>query len=143
MFGMRFALVSLCLTFMLVPSTLISQAESTIEVARMVLCEGVENREPMNASTDFSPDVSQVYCFTEIKNAPGPTTITHRWFHGEDLMAEVPLMVHGERYRTWSSKQIVPQATGEWRVVVVDESGSSLGEITFRVSAMEETTPVE
>jgi len=140
---LRFPLVSLCLIILLSPTALISQAESTLEVARMVLCEGVVDREPSNASEDFSPDINRVYCFTEIRNADGPTTVTHRWYHGENLMAEVPLSVQGERYRTWSSKQIVPQATGEWRVEVVDESGTSLQEIAFRVSSVEEEAPSE
>ncbi len=143
MTAIRFAFMSLCLIYILVPSSLMSQAEPTLSVARLVVCEGIENREPTFSSMEFSPNVNQIYCFTEVLNAGDPTTITHRWYHGENMLAEVPLNVQGVRYRTWSSKQILPQATGEWRVEVVDEAGSSLGEVSFRVSEVEETTPVE
>jgi hypothetical protein len=143
MTAIRLAFISLCLMYFLVPSSLISQAEPTLSVARLVVCEGIENREPTFSSMEFSPNVNQIYCFTEVLNAGDPTTITHRWYHGENLLAEVPLNVQGVRYRTWSTKQIVPQATGEWRVEVVDEAGSSLGEVSFRVSEVVETTPAE
>ncbi len=112
-----------------------------MEVARMILCEGIEEREPANASEDFSLDINQVYCFTEVINAGDPKTVTHLWYFEDKLMAEIPLDVSGNRYRTWSSKKITPNASGEWRVETVDMAGEKLGEIAFRVSAVEEALP--
>jgi hypothetical protein len=127
----------LALVVALIPAGLRAESERGIEVARMVLCGGIEGREPYNPSEDFTPDVNRVYCFTEIRNAGSPRTITHRWYFEGRLMAEVPLDVEGERFRTWSSKQVTPGTAGEWRVEVVDEAGEPLGDITFRVTALE------
>lgn len=127
----------LSLIVTMLPGTLRAESEGAIEVARMVLCSGIQDREPYNPSEDFTPDVNRVYCFTEIFHADAPRTITHRWYYGDQLMAEVPLEVAGERYRTWSSKQVVPSAAGEWHVEVVDDAGEALGDITFRVSPVE------
>jgi hypothetical protein len=135
--GIFFPLILVGFILLSLSPTLTAQTESSLKVTRMVLCDGVENREPTNASVDFTPDVNRVYCYTEIKDAGDPCTISHRWYYGEQLMAEIPLNVQGARYRTWSSKQIVPKATGEWKVEVVDDSGTQLGEIAFRVSAVE------
>jgi hypothetical protein len=120
------------------PGFLRGQTEDALEIARMILCSGIEEREPMNPSDVFSLDIDQVYCFTEVRNAGSPKTITHRWYYGDQLMAEIPLDVQGHRYRTWSSKKILASATGEWRVEVVDEAGQVLGDIVFRISPLEE-----
>lgn len=130
-------LTCLSLLVVLLPGTLRAEAEGSMEVSRMVLCGGIQDREPYSPSEDFTPDVNRVYCFTEILHADAPRTITHRWYYGDQLMAEVPLVVNGERFRTWSSKQVVPSAAGQWRVEVVDEAGETLGDITFRVSPVE------
>ncbi len=139
--------ISLSMIIMLsmvsLPSPSPAQDDGKMEVARMVLCEGIEAREPSNASDDFSPDINQVYCFTEVVNAGEPTTITHMWYFGDKLMAEIPLDVMGNRFRTWSSKRITPHASGTWRVEAVDEAGEKLGEIAFKVSPIEETSPEE
>jgi hypothetical protein len=121
----------------LLPASSSGQTETKMEIARILLCEGIENREPVNESVDFSPDVSTIFCFTEIQNIGNPTTITHRWYHGDKLMANVPLIVEGDRFRTWSSKSIAPQTVGEWKVEIANEAEEILGEITFRVSAVE------
>jgi len=131
-----FSLIVMCILALL-PASSIGQAESKMGIARIVLCEGIEDREPVNESVDFPLDAGTIFCFTEIQDIGSPKTIMHRWYQGDKLMANVSLTVEGNRFRTWSSKKIAPQAVGEWRVEVANEAEEILGEITFRVSAVE------
>ena len=121
------------------PLEFFAQSESVQVIARMLICGGIESHEPVNASENFPADIGTVYCFTEIRDAGDPTTITHRWYHGDSLVAEVSLNVQGDRFRTWSSKQIASQAAGEWKIEVVDASGTTLKETAFRVGSPEGT----
>jgi hypothetical protein len=134
----RFSILLVFTLGLLIPLSLSGQDATTIEVSRMILCSGIENKEPSSDTENFDTDVGKIYCFTEIMNAVSPTTVTHRWFKDGKLMADVPLRVHGDRYRTWSSKQIITNAPGEWMVEVVDEAGNKLSEKVFRISALDD-----
>ena len=48
-------------------------------------------------------------------------------------MARVSLPVRSAKWRTYSSKKIVPEWTGEWEVQVVDSAGIELAKAKFRV----------
>jgi len=104
-------------------------------VSRAVLTTGIAQREPVDVlkdnlkRTQFS---EKLYFFTEIKNLQG-TTIHHLWFHQDQLMAEIPLTVGAVRYRTYSSKNIMPSQTGQWRVEVVTQQGQLLAQKSFRI----------
>ena len=54
-------------------------------------------------------------------------TVTHRWMLDDENKAEVPFAVGGPRWRVYSSKNLVPEWTGDWRVEIVDEEGNELG----------------
>ncbi|RJE77403.1 hypothetical protein BGP78_08640 [Pseudoalteromonas sp. MSK9-3] len=104
-------------------------------VSRAVLTTGIEQREPVDVlkdnlkRTQFS---EKLYFFTEIKNLQGKM-IHHLWFHQDQLMAEIPLTVGAVRYRTYSSKNIMPSQTGQWRVEVVTQQGQLLAQKSFRI----------
>ncbi|KAF7767526.1 hypothetical protein PCIT_a4428 [Pseudoalteromonas citrea] len=104
-------------------------------VSRAVLTTGIAQREPIDVlkdnlkRTQFS---EKLYFFTEIKNLQGKT-IHHLWFHQDQLMAEIPLTVGAVRYRTYSSKNIMPSQTGQWRVEVVTQQGQLLAQKSFRI----------
>ncbi|MBE0366643.1 DUF2914 domain-containing protein [Pseudoalteromonas aurantia] len=104
-------------------------------VSRAVLTTGIEKREPIDVLNDnlkrtqFS---EKLYFFTEIKNLQDKT-VHHLWFHQDQLMAEIPLPVNAVRYRTYSSKNIMPSQTGQWRVEVVTQQGQLLAQKSFRI----------
>ena len=104
-------------------------------LSRAVLTTGIEQREPVDVlkdnlkRTQFS---EKLYFFTEIKNLQGKI-IHHLWFHQDQLMAEIPLTVGAVRYRTYSSKNIMPSQTGQWRVEVVTQQGQLLAQKSFRI----------
>lgn len=93
----------------------------------------VENREIVNPDSSFSADVGQVYCFTRITGAESETSVTHIWYLDGVEMATVELPVRGPNWRTWSSKTIFSDWTGEWSVDLLDEEGNLLMTKTFTV----------
>jgi len=93
----------------------------------------VAERQPYGTATHFSSEVGRLVAFTRIVGAQANTRVTHKWYYGEQLMAEVQLRIGGDSWRTWSSKNIVSDWVGEWRVEVIAEDGTKLETITFTV----------
>ncbi|ACO04363.1 MAG TPA: DUF2914 domain-containing protein [Persephonella sp.] len=106
---------------------------SQIEVIDMKFARDVVNREPVDVSDRFPPDIGRVYCWTKIKADTVPTKIYHVWYYNEKEMAKVELEIRYPVFRTWSYKTILPQWTGEWKVVVQDEEGNNIYEKTFEI----------
>lgn len=102
----------------------------TVEV-ELVVAEGVENREPVGVAEQFPADVGEVYAWMRVDGADGEALEVH-WKHGPHEDA-VPLEIGGPSWRTWSSKAIPADWTGEWTVEVRDEQGSVLASRTFIV----------
>lgn len=107
---------------------------NSVWVARDMVTTQIMDREPLNDGAAFSPSMGAVYYFTEVKGADTPTYITHIWYYEGREMAQIPLSVDGARWRTWSSKQIVQEWTGSWRVEAVDADGHVLSSQTFEIN---------
>lgn len=99
-------------------------------VKRGVFTFGIEDREPIDDVDSVSTDSTQVYFFTEIMDLAG-SSVTHRWSHGGETMADVPFEVGGPRWRVYSSKKLIPEWTGTWKVEVLDSEGVAMYEKTF------------
>lgn len=108
-------------------------SSSELSVERIVLCTGIENREPVGTSEQFSADVEQVTCFTQISSAAGETSVTHVWSQGDIERARVELSVRAASWRTWSRKRIPSEWSGDWTVTVLDAEGTEIGQATFTV----------
>lgn len=107
---------------------------ASLELRDAAVAKAVEDRAPVGTSSNFDSSVGRLYAFTRIVGADGDTKIYHKWYHGDVLVADVPLTVRSGDWRTWSSKNVVPDWTGDWRVVVVSEDGSVLGTVKFNVN---------
>ena len=107
---------------------------ASLQVQDVAISTGVQDRVPTGISTAFDSSVGKLYAFTRIVGAEGDTRVYHKWYHGDDLVADVPLTVRSGDWRTWSSKTVLPEWTGDWRVVVVAEDGSVLGSVKFAVN---------
>jgi hypothetical protein len=101
-------------------------------VARAVVCAEVVDREPVGAAEKFDAQVERLFCFTEIRGLEG-TTITHAWIHEGKTRARVELPVRSNRWRTWSTKKVSPDWTGQWQVKVLDADGIVLSTQEFVV----------
>ena len=103
-----------------------AQENANLEVKGMVFCTAVEDRQPVGADSLFFDTVERVYCFTRITGAEDTTSVSHIWYHGDEEMAAVDLAVRSKSWRTWSSKQIMKEWSGIWRVDVVSSDGKLL-----------------
>lgn len=102
--------------------------EITIETA---LARDVVDRMPVDTGSAFSADVQRVFLWTRVTGAAGEL-ISHVWIHGSNE-AVVDLDVGASPWRTWSSRSINPEWTGEWRVEVRNQAGDVLDAVTFTV----------
>jgi len=104
-------------------------------ISRAVLTTGISEREPVDVlkeSIEQTEFQEKLFFFTEVRKLKGQT-ISHLWFHQDQLMAEISLTISADRYRTYSSKNIMPSQTGQWRVEAVTEQGELLAQKTFRI----------
>lgn len=101
-------------------------------VARAAFTTGVVEREPIDNLLTLDASADRVYFFTELLDLEGQT-VTHRWQHRGNVMAEVSFEVRGPRWRVHSSKNLVPEWVGPWYVDVIDGAGNILytGELIF------------
>jgi len=113
-------------------SSLLFAQDVTVE--QMEICTAVEERQPMGSDSVFTSDVGQLYCFTKLTSSQDTTEISHVWFHEDKEMAKVELTMKAKAWRTWSSKKVVPEWTGKWRVEVQRADGTIVTEKTFTVN---------
>ena len=104
-----------------------------LTVTEAVITTGIESLSPKSASDSFDANVGKLYAFTKITGAQGETTIKHLWFHGDQLVGEVELPIKAANWRTYSSKTIMPNLTGSWKVDVTTHDGTVLKSIPFTI----------
>ncbi len=112
-----------------------------LRAENVVIARGVEARNPVGVGTAFAGDVGQLVCHSVILGAEGETTIHHVWYWNDQKMADVPLAIRSPRFRTHSSKRILPHWTGPWRVEVVSSDGEMLEMTEFVVRSEESQAP--
>ncbi|NPA12906.1 MAG: DUF2914 domain-containing protein [Aquificae bacterium] len=106
----------------------------TVSVEDMKFAVAIQDREPIGISDKFPPDIGKVYCWTKVKASQVPTKIYHVWYYKGREMARVELGITYPVFRTWSSKNILPQWVGKWTVVVEDEEGNKVAEKSFEIT---------
>lgn len=102
-----------------------------LQVTRALISLDVLEREPVGEGWRFPAAAKRVYCFTEIRGAATPTTITHIWYYEDRVVHEYPLAVEGPGWRTWSYKNIHGSQQGEWKVEIQDAGGVVLSTVFF------------
>jgi hypothetical protein len=122
------------------PEQATEPAMPAADVARSQFTTGIDNREPVDDLNNLSNDLETAWFFTEIRNGKGQV-ITHQWWHDGELVAEVPFNVNGNRWRVWSSKDLMADWTGEWTVRVVDQDDRKLAEQSFNYVPAPEPEP--
>lgn len=111
------------------PEKPMSSPESGV-VPRAVFATAIVEREPIETVDTLTTAVDSVYFFTTIVGMDGQT-VTHRWKHGEDVLAEVPISIGASHWRAYSKKRLLPAWTGKWTVEVVGPAGDVLMQRSF------------
>lgn len=104
---------------------------SDILVEEAVICKSVEDRTPIEPGDVFPKEIENIYCFTRIVGVEGEREVVHNWYYNDNLVAEVTLFVGSPNWRTFSSKAILPEYSGDWKVEVVLKNGELLKQIMF------------
>ena len=107
----------------------------TVKIESMEFCTGIESWAPVGAGKMFPSTVGKIYCFTRVKGAAEPTEIVHVWYLNDEEKARVTLSVRSKYWRTWSSKRMLEQWTGKWRVDVQAADGKLLRSSEFLVES--------
>jgi hypothetical protein len=103
------------------------------DVGRLVVCEQVQDREPVGVSGTFSSETTRVYAFLEALNISADADVDFVWYHAGSELTRVTLPVRqGSRWRTYASKNLY-DLTGTWWVEVQDETGAVIGSVQFEV----------
>ncbi len=108
-------------------------------VVRSVFTSAIDQREPVDKLKTVEQDQPKVFYFTELRDMTGQTA-KHRWQHDGKVIAEVDFNVQGPRWRVWSAKSLNPNATGEWKVSVVNGAGEIIAEELLSVADTSTTT---
>jgi hypothetical protein len=106
---------------------------STLVIEEGVICTGVVDRVPQGAAEVFTPDVGKLICFTKVSGAAPGTVIKHLWYRAENLLHTQELAIGGSPWRTWSSKTVSPDMTGEWKVEIRDADDNLVTTLNFAV----------
>lgn len=107
-------------------------------VTRSVFTSQVTEHEPTDKLEKIPSINRSVTYFTELRDMSGQTAI-HRWEFNGKVMAETKFNIAGPRWRVWSSKNLLPSWTGEWKVSVLNGLGDVISEDVF--SYVEEDVP--
>ncbi|MBC2711937.1 MAG: DUF2914 domain-containing protein [Desulfosarcina sp.] len=129
--SLRFFTLIISLTLICIPLTGVMAQEIT--VTQTVVCQEVVDRMPVGSGDVIPAGTKRVFCFTRIDGAQGETEITHNWYYKGTLKASVVLPVRASKWRTWSSKNMLQEWTGEWMVEVLSKDGTPLESIIFFV----------
>ena len=128
---MKNGILALVLVCLAVPVIAAAQEAPAMKVEEMVFCTAVQNRAPSGADTAFASTVENVSCFVKVAGGADTTSITHVWYFKDKKMGSVELAVKARTWRTWSSKKILPDQQGMWRVDVLGPKGDVLKSGTF------------
>ncbi|MCW9046886.1 MAG: DUF2914 domain-containing protein [Gammaproteobacteria bacterium] len=116
-------LISVCFLF-------ITFSVYSAGIDRSIFTTAIIDKEPVSNLKDITSDITRVYYFTEITGLNGHT-ISHRWEYDGQVVAEINFKVSGDRWRTWSSKNMLSSWLGKWRVSVLDEGGNIIEQSEF------------
>lgn len=109
-------------------------------VVRSAFTTEITEREPTQNLQNLTNENGKVMFFTELRDMSGQTAI-HRWEYEGKVVAEVKFDVKGPRWRVWSSKSLIPQWTGDWKVSVVNGAGDVISEKNLSYDIATATTP--
>ncbi len=106
---------------------------STLSVGKAVISTDIVERDPVGEGTIFPASVEKLYCHSLILGADEETTIHHVWYWGNQQMADITLDIRSPRFRTYSSKRILSEWKGTWRVELTGPDGEIMATAAFNV----------
>ncbi len=105
------------------------------KLSRVKLVSNIYKKEPVNELsylvTGPEDRAEKVYLFTQLDNSKG-NTIEHQWWYDGKIISRKKFTALGDRWRCYSSKNIVKSQQGKWLLKVVDQNEKLLSTISFQ-----------
>lgn len=128
-----------CLIFLVVGICPASRAFSADTQPKMVLtdamiCQGIENFQPVNPAVVFSIDLGEVFCYSSFDPVHETTYIYHKWYKRDKLIFTMRLTLSPPKWSSFSRIQIRGADKGPWRVEIQDENAKVLKTLRFSMT---------
>lgn len=105
-----------------------------LKLEKAVMCVDVKDRMPVGEAKEFPSSTKKVFCFTIIEGAKEPSQIMHVWQFKGNKVGEITLPIKTIKWRTWSTKNILPTQVGPWAVDIVDTASKKvIGTVQFTI----------
>lgn len=105
-----------------------AKSAATVEVS---VGTAVADHALTGAAESFPKGTEKLYCFSKVTGA-ADSEVEHVWYKGDAEQGRVKLKVGGSPWRTYSTKTLGPDASGDWRCDVV-QNGTVLQSVKFKV----------
>lgn len=108
-----------------------TQPEEGVTIAQITSV--ISRRYPADEIKTLGNPHQPISFFTEIHGMSGKE-VTHRWFHGDELVLEATFEICGDAWRVWSRQLLPKNMPGKWKVEAVDQKGDVLAtrELTYQ-----------
>jgi hypothetical protein len=111
----------------------VSTAAAQTAVERVVVCSGMEGREPVGISETFPAGTLEVVAFAQLTDVDCNCTVSFVWIrNGVEVRTIIVPVSRESRWRTWARKSVEGQP-GDWAVEIRDAQNRPLGSTMFRV----------
>lgn len=103
-------------------------------MTQAVMCEAIENFQPVNPGVVFSISSGEVYCFSNFDPVIKKTHVLHKWYKKDKLIFTMRLTLSPPKWSTFSRVQIRDADKGPWRVEIRDEGDTLLQILRFSMA---------
>ncbi len=133
-------LIKLNITLILIGGIVLiftSNAMSELAETKMVqsvMCEAIENFQPVNPAVVFSISQGEVFCYSNFDPVIEKTFIFHKWYKKDKLIFTMKLTLSPPKWSTFSRIQIRNADKGPWRVELLDANEVLLKTLRFSMA---------
>jgi len=103
-------------------------------LVKAVMCESIQNYEPVFPAVVFSIELGRVSCYTEFDPVPKQTYIHHKWYRNDILITVKRLTINPPSWASFTSVQLRDADKGPWRVVITDEQDIPMQTLRFSIT---------
>ena len=103
-------------------------------LAKAVMCESIQNYEPVHPAVVFSIELGRVSCYTKFDPVPKQTFIHHKWYRNDILITDKRLTINPPSWASFTSVQLRDADKGAWRVVITDEQDNPMQTLRFSIT---------
>lgn len=103
-------------------------------LVKAVMCESINNYEPLHPAVVFSIKLGRVSCYTKFDPVPQKTFIHHKWYRNDILITVKQLTINPPSWASFTSVQLRDADKGPWRVVISDEQDNAMQTLRFSIT---------